>query len=66
MPKNDVVDLSSDAEQSGFGPDVSHRAERVVLDQRECRRTISNAVMLVGSIIILIGALAGLMWLSGK
>jgi hypothetical protein len=66
LPRSDVVDLSSDGEGSGFGPDVSHRAERVVRDERERRRAISNAVMLVGSIAILIGALAGLMWLSGK
>ena len=66
LPRSDVVDLSSDDEEAGFGPDASRRAERVVRDERQRRRAISNAVMLVGSIVILISAMAGLMWLSKK
>jgi hypothetical protein len=62
----DVVDLSLEGNAPAADDSFSERADRIVRGQRRQRRAISNAVMLVGSIMILIGALAGLMWLSGR
>jgi hypothetical protein len=63
---NEVVDISLAGDASATEMSFSERADRIVRDQRRQRREISNAVMLVGSIVILIGALAGLMWLSAR
>ena len=59
-----VVDLSSAANEDGYGESVSPRVEGLVRHARQQRRVVSNAVMLVGSIAILIGALLGLMALG--
>jgi hypothetical protein len=58
--------LSLEGNAPAADDSFSERADRIVRGQRRQRRAISNAVMLVGSIMILIGALAGLMWLSGR
>lgn len=62
----EVVDLSLVGDETPVPASINHRAERVLRDQRLRRREISNAVMLVGSFAILLGALVGLLWLSSR
>jgi uncharacterized Zn finger protein (UPF0148 family) len=63
---NDVVDLSWATDPIDTEDRAGGRAERVMRDERVRRRTISNAVMLVGSIVILVLALGALLYLSKR
>jgi hypothetical protein len=68
--ENLIVDLSSTSSLDDDGPlgGVSYRrpASKVAREERQRRRTVSNAIMLIGSMIVLFAALAGLMYLTGK
>ncbi|HVU86047.1 MAG TPA: hypothetical protein VHD36_01920 [Pirellulales bacterium] len=63
---NEVVDLFSQADAITPDDRSGRRAERVLHDERVRRRAISNAVMLVGSIVILVAALGVLLYLSKR
>ncbi|HEY1599584.1 MAG TPA: hypothetical protein VGG64_08285 [Pirellulales bacterium] len=68
--ENLVVDLSSVSSPDDQGPlggvSYQRRASKVAREERQRRRTVSNAIMLIGSMIVLFAALAGLMYLTGK
>jgi len=59
-----VVDLSTVSEDDTPALPYTGRAEAIARQAQQQRRLVSNAVMLAGSIAILIGALAALMYLA--
>ena len=71
MPQeNPVVDLTSesplDRDAPCGGVSYGRRANSIAREERQRRRTISNAIMLIGSMVVLFAALAVLMYMTRK